>query len=120
MSNDADRADMEDRDLGVQPLDRMMDEWAMTNHELVEVSTEQLTHKQVQKARNGRRLTLKMMQKVTRAFNVTIWFKLTNEQKEAYYEYLHRELFSYAKGYDADWKDPNVEIQAELASQDKA
>ncbi|MDC0088000.1 hypothetical protein OAI07_00500 [Akkermansiaceae bacterium] len=115
MSDQENKPDMEERDLGAQPLDRMMDEWGMTNHELVEVSTEQLTHKQVQKSRKGRRLTLKMMQKVTRAFNVTIWYKLSAEQKEAYYEYLHRDLFSYAKGYDADWVDPNKAIQAELS-----
>ena len=54
--------DIDERDLGLQPLDKMMDEWGLDNHQLVEVSTEQLTHKQVQKARKGRRLTLKMMQ----------------------------------------------------------
>ena len=58
--------DSNERDLGSQPLDRMMDEWGMGNHDVVSVSTEQLTHKQVQKARKGRRLTLKMMQKVSR------------------------------------------------------
>ena len=51
--------DIDERDLGLQPLDKMMNEWAIDNHQLVEVSTEQLTHKQVQKARKGRRLTLK-------------------------------------------------------------
>lgn len=107
-------SNMEERDLGVQPLDRMMKEWGLDNHGMVEVSTEQLTHKQVQKARTGRRLTLKMMQKVNRAFNVAIWYKLNKEQKEAYYEYMHRDLFNYAKGYDADWVDPNQSIQAEL------
>ena len=79
--------DIDERDLGLQPLDKMMGEWGIDNHQLVEVSTEQLTHKQVQKARKGRRLTLKMMQKVTRAFNVAIWGQLSDEQKEAYYEY---------------------------------
>ena len=108
MSDSAHESDQ--RDLGVQPLDRMMDEWGIGNHDLVEVSTEQLTHKQVQKARKGRRLTLKMMQKVTRAFNVTIWHRLNDEEKEAYYEYMHRDLFSYAKGHDAQWEDPNREL----------
>lgn len=106
--------DNNERDLGPQPLDRMMDEWGMGNHDMVEVSTEQLTHKQVQKARKGRRLTLKMMQKVTRAFNVAIWHRLSDEQKEGYYEYMHRDLFNYAKGYDADWVDPNASLQVEL------
>lgn len=105
-------SEMTDNDLGDQPLDNMMEGWQLENHDLVEVSTEQLTHKQVQRARKGRRLTLKMMQKVTRAFNVSIWHRLTDEQKEAYYEYMHRDLFSYAKGYDTDWKDPNTELQS--------
>ena len=103
------------RDLGVQPLDAMMKAWNVDNHDLVEVSTEQLTHKQVQKARMGRRLTLKMMQKVTRALNVAVWYKLNDEQKEAYYEYMHRDLFNYAKGHDPEWLDPNETIQKELS-----
>ncbi|MGB2403211.1 MAG: hypothetical protein ACPIA7_07345 [Akkermansiaceae bacterium] len=103
-----------ERDLGSQPLDRMMDEWRISNHDMVSVSTEQLSHKQVQKARKGRRLTLKMMQKVTRAFNVTIWYRLSDEQKEAYYEYMHRDLFNYAKGYDAKWMDPNESLKEDV------
>lgn len=109
----------EERDLGAQPLDGMMQSWGIGNHDLVEVSTEQLTHKQVQKARNGRRLTLKMMQKVTRAFNVAIWYKLNDEQKEAYYEYMHRDLFNYAKGHVADWQDPNTAMMAEVHTESK-
>lgn len=107
---------MEERDLGTQPLDAMMDAWAITNNQLVDVSTEQLTHKQIQRARNGRRLTLKMMQKVNRAFNVTIWYKLNDEQKEAYFEYMHKHLFNYAKGYDADFVDPNEAIRVAVTS----
>ena len=56
-----------------------------------------------------------MMQKVTRAFNVAIWYRLNDEQKEHYYEYMHRELFNYAKGYDQAWDDPNREIQEQLS-----
>ena len=100
----------DENDLGLQPLDRMMEEWKISNHKLVEVSTEQLTHKQVQRARSGRRLTLKMMMKVTRAFNVTIWHDLNKEEKEAYFEYGWKHLFSYAKGYDSDFIDPNAEL----------
>ena len=105
---------MEERDLGPQPLDEMMDAWGMSNNEMVDVSTEQLTHKQIQRARKGRRLTLKMMQKVNRAFNVTIWYKLNDEQKEAYFEYMHKHLFNYAKGYDPDFVDPNDEIRQQV------
>ena len=110
---------MEERDLGEQPLDAMMDAWGISNNEMVHVSTEQLTHKQIQRARKGRRLTLKMMQKVNRAFNVTIWFKLNDEQKEAYFEYMHKHLFNYAKGYDADFLDPNAAIRAELTQSEE-
>ena len=108
--------DMEERDLGIQPLDAMMDAWGITNNEIVDVSTEQLTYKQIQRARKGRRLTLKMMQKVNRAFNVTIWYKLNDEQKEAYFEYMHKHLFNYAKGHDAEFVDPNETIRKQLVT----
>lgn len=110
---------MEEREFGPQPLDAMMTAWEMTNHEMVEVSTEQLNHKQIQRARKGRRLTLKMMQKVCRAFNVTIWFRLSDEQKEKYFEYQHKHLFNYSKGYDADFVDPNLKLCAEILSEKK-
>lgn len=96
------------RDHGAQPLDALLELWKLDNHELVDASTEQLTHKQVQRARKGRQLTLAMMQKVTRAFNVAIWNRLNTEQREVYFEYMHKHLFNYAKGYDAAWQDPNV------------
>jgi hypothetical protein len=102
---------MEDlREHGQQPLDLLMEAWLITNHELVESSTEQLSHKQVQKARKGRQLTLAMMQKVCRALNITIWNRLSNEEKEIYFEYMHRHLFNYAKGYDPTWEDPNEDM----------
>lgn len=102
---------MEDpREHGPQPLDELMENWKLTNHELVETSTEQLSHKQVQKARKGRQLTLPMMQKVCRAFNIAIWNRLNKERKEIYFEYMHRHLFNYAKGHEADWADPNSGI----------
>lgn len=100
---------MEDpREHGPQPLDELMEKWKLTNHQLVETSTEQLNHKQVQKARKGRHLTLPMMQKVCRAFNIAIWHRLNKAQKETYFEYMHRHLFNYAKGHEADWADPNT------------
>ncbi|MGN1309763.1 MAG: hypothetical protein ACI4XO_07975 [Akkermansia sp.] len=95
---------------GPQRIDAIMQRWGLENHDLVEVSPEQLTHKQVQKARAGRKLTLKLMQKVARALNVAIWERLPIEEREVYYEYIHRDLFSYAKGYDPDWSDPNEAV----------
>ncbi|MDP0492377.1 MAG: hypothetical protein Q7Q71_15120 [Verrucomicrobiota bacterium JB023] len=103
---------MSEMDKGDQPLDQLMEKWGLANNELVEASTEQLTHKQVQKARKGRRLTLKMMMKVTRAFNVAIWYRLSKEEKEAYFEYGWKHLFNYAKGFEAGWQDPNDELIA--------
>ena len=100
------------RNHGEQPLDELMKRWHLTNHDLVEISPEQLTHKQVQKARQGRQLTLKMMQKVCRALNVAIWERLTPMQKEQYFEYMHKHVFSYARGHDPAWKDPNMDMMA--------
>jgi len=94
-------------DHGTQPLDALMERWKLTNHQLVEASPEQLNHKQVQKARKGRKLTLPMMQKVARSLNIAVWTGLKKEEKEVYFEYLHKHVFNYAKGYDADWIDPN-------------
>jgi hypothetical protein len=98
------------RDHGPQPLDGLMVRWNITNHELVEVSPEQLNHKQVQKARKGRQLTLHLMQKLMRALNDTIVVKLPKEQKAAFVPYLHKHLFNYAKNHDPAWVDPNEEL----------
>lgn len=99
-----------ERNHGPQRIDDIMQRWGLDNHDLVTASIEQLTHKQVQKARMGRQLTLKMMQKVARTLNICIWNGLSDEEKETYYEYIHRDLFTYAKGYAPDWEDPNESI----------
>lgn len=57
------------RDLGRQPLARLMAERGLAPADLVSASTEQLTHKQVSRAMKGRRLTANMMDKVLRAWN---------------------------------------------------
>ena len=98
------------RDHGPQPLDGLLVRWSITNHELVEVSAEQLNHKQVQKARKGRQLTLHLMQKLMRALNDTVLAKLPKEQKTLFVPYLHKHLFNYAKGHNAAWLDPNEEL----------
>ena len=98
------------RDHGPQPLDALMVRWNLANHELVEVSTEQLNHKQVQKARKGRQLTLSLMQKLMRTVNEAIVAKLPKEQRANFVPYLHKHLFNYAKGYDVAWVDPNEEL----------
>ena len=95
------------RDHGVQPVEGLMERWGLTTHQLVENSEEQLNHKQVQRARKGRQLTLHLMQKVTRAVNDAIFKSLPAAKRADFVPYLHRHLFNYAKGYDSSWSDPN-------------
>ena len=107
------------RDLGTQPLEALMERWQLTNHQLVEDSPEQLNHKQIQRAKSGRRLTLKMMMKVARSLNIAIWSRLSAEHKETFVEYLHKDIFSYAKDYDANKIDPNEEVIQALFPEQK-
>ncbi|WP_411827312.1 hypothetical protein [Luteolibacter sp. AS25] len=101
-------------ELGPQPLGPIMDRWKLTNHDIVEASPEQLTHKQIQRAKSGRRLTLKMMMKVARSLNIAIWERLDKEQKEILVEYLHKDIFSYAKDFNPEKPDPNEELIEKL------
>lgn len=57
------------RDLGEQPLARLMAERSLSPADLVTASTEQITHKMVSRAMKGRRLTRNTMGKVVRAWN---------------------------------------------------
>ena len=57
------------RDLGVQPIARLMAARGLTAHDLVARSTEQITHKMVARAMKGRRLTANTQAKVLRALN---------------------------------------------------
>jgi hypothetical protein len=90
-----------------------MTRWQITSHQLVESSVEQLTHKQVQRARKGRQLTLHLMQKVTRTLNDAVAAKLDKEARESFAPYLHKHLFNYAKGHDTEWSDPNEPLMPE-------
>ena len=56
-------------DKGLQPLDEVMACLNLKNHDLVERSTEQLTHKIVAKGRKGRPLTLNAQMKILKALN---------------------------------------------------
>ncbi len=99
----------QEREYGEQRLDVLLRCWGLENHDLVLAAglEAQLTHKQVQRARQGRRLTLKMMQKIASALNAAIEQRVASSTVEPYI-YLHRDLFCYAKGYDPDWQDPNA------------
>lgn len=75
----------ENYDLGVQPLDALMTKHGLSNHALVAASTEQLSHKVVQKARNGRRLTNRAKTKILNALHRAL----------PELQFAHRDLFNY-------------------------
>jgi hypothetical protein len=75
----------DENDLGIQPLDALMKKLGLSNHDLVAASTEQLSHKVVQKGRSGRRLTPKARTKILNALHSAL-----PEQK-----FAHRDLFNY-------------------------
>jgi len=56
--------------VGVQPLDAIMTEKGIKSHDLVAAMPPGfINHKQVQKARKGRRLTVHMQEKILEALN---------------------------------------------------
>ena len=69
----------------VQPIDTLMTQMGISNGDLVAASTEQLTFKNVQKARTGRRLTIHIQDKILSAL-----LKMKPELKLA-----RRDLFRY-------------------------
>jgi hypothetical protein len=58
-----------ERNLGEQPLARIMQEHNLKPHDLVATSPEEMTHKMVSRACKGRRLTLNTKSKVLVALN---------------------------------------------------
>lgn len=81
------------QEFGTQPIDKLIEEFGLKNHDLVEAyqneTGKQLTHKIVKKARNGRRLTFKTRQKVTIALNLAL------QNNETYLEQTVSDLFNY-------------------------
>ena len=71
-------------ELGVQPLDQVIEEKGLKNHDIVAASTEGLTHKQVQKGRKGRRLTRNIQDKIVVALSAAVS-----------HEYVQSDLFNY-------------------------
>lgn len=58
-----------ERNLGGQPIARLMREHNLKPHDLVAVSSTEMTHKMVSRACKGRRLTLNTQSKVLAALN---------------------------------------------------
>ena len=73
-----------ERNLGEQPIARIMVDHGLKAQDLVAVSTQQLTHKMVSRACKGRRLTPNVQSKIRDALNES-----TDK------EYSMEELFTY-------------------------
>jgi oligoribonuclease (3'-5' exoribonuclease) len=72
--------------VGTQPLDAIMTEKNIKNHDLVDVAPPGfITHKQIQKGRKGRRLTMHMQDKILDSLNAFV--------KPESYEF--KDLFNY-------------------------
>lgn len=80
-----------ERNMGVQPLDGIMAEQALGNHDLVAASKEPMTHKAVQRARKGRRLTKHMQQRMADALNALMKI----QGKEIERPWVVKDLFTY-------------------------
>ncbi len=77
-------------ELGVQPIDALMEEYTLKNNDLVSASTEQLSHKIVNKARKGRKITKRLQRKVMDAFNAACHARFddyTPLEKESFFNY---------------------------------
>ena len=55
--------------LGVQPISELLVRYELSHHDLVAVSTEQITHKMVSHACKGRKLSRRVQLKIRNAFN---------------------------------------------------
>ena len=73
-----------ERDLGEQPIAKIMARHGLKARDLVAGSTEQITHKMIGRAVKGRRLTLNVQRKILNALN-----------KAAKNKYSLKDLFSY-------------------------
>lgn len=58
-----------DRDLGEQPIRKLMADRGLKSQDLVDASDEQITYKMVARACKGRRLTPNVQNKILRAYN---------------------------------------------------
>ncbi|MFA5093025.1 MAG: hypothetical protein WC543_03685 [Candidatus Omnitrophota bacterium] len=73
-----------ERDLGEQPIAKIITELGLKSNDLVSNSTEQITHKMVNRAAKGRRLNLKIQYRILNALN-----KAANKQ------YTLKDIFNY-------------------------
>ena len=58
------------RDLGEQPIVKIISEKNLKSRDIVNASTEQVTYKMISRAVKGRRLSPKVQNKILRAINI--------------------------------------------------
>ena len=58
-----------ERNLGIQPIAKIMEKAGLKPHDLVSASDQQITHKMITRACKGRRLTVNTQIKVLNALN---------------------------------------------------
>ena len=76
---------MENINYGVQPLDELIQSLGLTNEDLVNNSVRQLTFKQLQKGRKGRRISANIKSKIAQSLNACVKERVFSE----------KELFNY-------------------------
>lgn len=77
------------REMGVQPIDAIMTEHSLKNHDVMQMNRGGLTHKNISKARKGRRLTPKIKVRVTEALNALL------KQRGVEKQFVPKDLFNY-------------------------
>lgn len=78
-----------ERNLGTQPIDAVMVEHGLSNHDLTVAASVTLTHKAVQRARKGRRLTVHLQKRVVETLNAALKGKGIEQS------YQSAQLFTY-------------------------
>ena len=77
------------REMGVQPIDGVMTEHGLKNHDVMDMNRGSLTHKHISKARKGRRLTPKLKVRVTTALNAAL------KKRGIEHQFVPKDLFNY-------------------------
>lgn len=77
---------------GIQPLDALMERHGFSNTDVVKAATVPVTHKMIQKARHGRRLSRKVQNKVCQAFNAAL---VASRPPEEDLVFRFEDLFNY-------------------------
>jgi hypothetical protein len=78
-----------ERNLGTQPLDALMVQFGLTNHDIVAATNEPLTHKAIQRARKGRVLTQRTQRRVVEAMRKAL------AEKDSETSYSLADFFNY-------------------------